>query len=314
MTVDFSDLPPQVRGPINAGVSGAVAAARVAFKCLIAPDSGVTQGEFGPLKVIIPPGKLLSAVRPAPLGGWSLALPTVIDTILRALAPALPAMIPAAHKGDMSGYALYGQDRERNRPFLCMNIMGGGWGGKAQSDGVNASVSICQGNVQNAPVEVQESYYPVLIDRHELRADSGGAGRHRGGLGVEMAVGGEQEMFLNTQCQRTLMPPWGLHGGLEARPNDAYVQSPDGSKRSVVATSRHRIAPGESLVMLTGGGGGYGDPLERDAAIVAIDVREGYVGVASAECNYGVVVTANGELNAAATGTLRAARRRSPAA
>jgi N-methylhydantoinase B len=312
MTVDFSDLPPQVRGPINAGASGAVAAARVAFKCIVAPDSGVTQGEFGPLKVIIPPGLLLSAVRPAPLGGWSLALPTVIDTILLALAPALPDLIPAAHKGDMSGYALYGRDNLRERPFLCMNIMGGGWGGKVQSDGVNASVSICQGNVQNAPVEVQESYYPVLIDRHELRADSGGPGRHRGGLGVEMSVAGEQEMFLNTQCQRTLMPPWGLHGGLEAKPNDAFVASPDGSRRSVVATSRHRIAPGEAVVMCTGGGGGYGDPLERDAALVAEDVREGYVGAASAERDYGVVLAANGQADIAATDRLREGRRRAP--
>jgi N-methylhydantoinase B len=190
--------------------------------------------------------------------------------------------------------------------------MGGGWGGKVQSDGVNASVSICQGNVQNAPVEVQESYYPVLIDRHELRADSGGAGRHRGGLGVEMAVAGEQEMFLNSQCQRTLMPPWGLHGGLEARPNDAFVLGPDGAKRSVVATSRHRIAPGEAVVILTGGGGGYGDPLERDAALVAHDVREGYVGAARAERDYGVVLTANGDLDTAATERLRDARRSSP--
>jgi N-methylhydantoinase B len=309
MTVDFSELPPQVRGPINAGVSGAIAAARVAFKCIVAPDSGVTQGEFGPLKVIIPPGKLLSAIRPAPLGGWSLALPTVIDTILRALAPALPAMIPAAHKGDMSGYALYGADRERNRPFLCMNIMGGGWGGNVRNDGINAAVSICQGNVQNAPVEVQESYYPVLIDRNALRVDSGGAGLHRGGLGVEMAVAGEGEMFLNTQCQRTLMPPWGLYGGLEAKPNDAYVLGPDGAKRSVVATSRHRIAPGEALVMLTGGGGGYGNPLERDAALVAHDVHEGYISAASAESNYGVVLDANGKLDLAATNRLRDALR-----
>jgi len=117
-------------------------------------------------------------------------------------------------------------------------------------------------------------------------------------------------MFLNTQCQRTLMPPWGLHGGLEARPNDAYVQSPDGTRRSVVATSRHRIAPGEAVVILTGGGGGYGSPLERDATLVAEDVHEGYVGAVSAERDYGVVLDADGDLDVAATERLRDARRR----
>lgn len=308
MTVDFSDLPAQVRGPINSGTSGAIAAARVAFKCLVAPDTGVTQGEFGPLKVIIPPGKLLSAQRPAPLGGWSLSLPTVIDTILRALAPALPDRIPAGHKGDMSGYALYGHDQRRDRPFICMNIFGGGWGGKVQSDGVNAAVSICQGNVQNAPIEVQESYYPVIIDRHELRVDSCGAGRHRGGLGIAISVTGEQEMFLNTQFQRTMMPPWGLHGGGDAMPNDAFVESPGGGRRSVVATSRHRITPGESIVMHTGGGGGYGDPLERPVELVAGDVREGYITADAARHDYSVVLDAAGGVDATATAALRRQR------
>jgi N-methylhydantoinase B len=151
-------------------------------------------------------------------------------------------------------------------------------------------VSICQGNVQNAPIEVQESYYPVIVDRHALRVDSAGAGRHRGGLGIELSVRGEQEMFLNTQFQRTLMPPWGLHGGLDGRPNNAEVESPDGSRRSVVAISRHRIAPGEAVVMVTGGGGGYGDPRERDLELVAADVREGYITAAAAERDYGVAI------------------------
>src|SRR5581483_6027015 len=101
-----------------------------------------------PLKIIIPPGKILSAAPPAPVGNWSRTLPTVIDLILRALAPAMPEKIAAGHKGDMGGYAFFGVDPKTRRRFLCQTIMGGGWGGRAHEDGENATVSMCQGGVR----------------------------------------------------------------------------------------------------------------------------------------------------------------------
>src|SRR5947208_1249034 len=113
LTIDFSDMCDQVPGFINCGSSGGMAAARVAFKALSLPHREVHEGSFRALKVILPPGKLLSARRPAPIGGWSLSLPTVLDTIFRALAPALPDRIPAAHKGDMGGYAIFGTHPKR---------------------------------------------------------------------------------------------------------------------------------------------------------------------------------------------------------
>ena len=117
LTIDFSEVADQVPGFINCGSSGGMAAARVAFKALTSPQREVNEGSFRALKVILPPGKLLSARRPAPIGGWSLSLPTVLDTIFRALAPALPERVPAAHKGDMGGYAIFGNEFE-NRPAL----------------------------------------------------------------------------------------------------------------------------------------------------------------------------------------------------
>jgi len=305
MTIDFSNMSDQVRGPINSGVSGGIAAARVAYKCLVAPTGGVTHGEFRPLKVILPPGKLLSAKRPAPLGGWSLSLPTVIDTILLALAPALPDRIPAGHKGDMSGYALFGKDSKRGTQFISLNIYGGGWGGRVDADGDSAAVSICQGDVQNAPVEVQEAYYPILIEQHALRVDSGGSGKKRGGLGVELIVRPEEESFLNTQCQRTVQPPWGLFGGTSGKPNQAVVEGADGSERSVSAVTRHKVTPQERLIMRTGGGGGFGNPLDRDLDKVAEDLRRGYITPQKARRDYHVVVDDAGVLDLAATRSLR---------
>jgi len=305
MTVDFSNMSDQVRGPINSGVSGGIAAARVAFKCLVAPGHGATQGEFRPLKVILPPGKLLSAKRPAPLGGWSLSLPTVIDTILLALAPAMPDRIPAGHKGDMSGYAIFGQDPRRGHPFICLNIFGGGWGGQKEHDGVSAAVSICQGDVHNGPIEVQEAYYPIIVDKHALWEESCGSGEHRGGLGLEIVVRSENDMFLNTQCQRTVMPPWGILGGGNGKPNDAYIVGLDGAQRKAAAVNRHPIKAGERIVMKAGGGGGWGDPLKRDPALVASDVRQGYISAARARDDYKVVVDTDGLLDTAATDMLR---------
>src|SRR5919106_3401153 len=144
MTVDFSKLSNQVKGSINSGESGAVAAARVAFKCLVTPFSAIDEGCFRPLKIVIPAGKILSATPPAPVGNWSRTLPTVVDLILRALAPARREKMAAGHKGDMGGYAFFGNDTRTGRRFLCQTIMGGGWGGRPHEDGENATVSICQ--------------------------------------------------------------------------------------------------------------------------------------------------------------------------
>lgn len=306
ITIDFSDVSPQVRGPINSGESGGVAAARVAYKCLVAPSGGVTHGEFRPLKVVLPPGTLLSAQRPAPLGGWSLSLPTVIDTILLALAPALPDHIPAAHKGDMSGYAIAGIDSRRNTPFISMNIYGGGWGGRADKDGDSAAVSICQGDVQTAPVEVQEAYYPVMVERCALRQDSGGSGAHKGGMGIEMIIRPEEEeSYLYVQMQRTIMPPWGLFGGTEGRPNEALIERGDGTEVTVNDATRFPLTPQDRLILRTAGGGGFGDPLTRTLEDVAQDLRRGYISPEKAQHDYQVVVTDAGLLDLEKTRTLR---------
>jgi N-methylhydantoinase B len=290
MTVDFSGLPPQAKGPINAGASGGVAAARVAFKCLTSPNGVVNEGEMRPLKVILPPGTILSAEPPAPLAFWSSSLPTVIETILRALSDVVPDRIPAGHKGDMSGLALYGEDAERKRRFICLNIFGGGFGAKPHADGESGVVSICQGAVQNAPVEVQEAYYPLIIETHRLRPDSGGAGKHRGGLGVEIAISSDQDFFANTHLQRTKLAPWGLHGGKDGLPMDAVLVHRDGHETSAVGLDKQLVRPGEKLIVRGGGGGGFGSPLERPMELVHCDVTRGAVSPERARIDYGVEI------------------------
>ncbi|MBI4528623.1 MAG: hydantoinase B/oxoprolinase family protein [Deltaproteobacteria bacterium] len=278
MTIDFSDMAEQVRGSINSGASGAVAAGRVAFKSLVSPFSPIDEGCFRPLKIIIPPGKILSATPPAPVGNWSRTLPTVVDLILTALAPALPDKIPAAHKGDMGGYAFHGIDPRTGRRFLCQTIMGGGWGGRPHEDGESATVSVCQGDVQNAPVELQELYYPVLIEHHRLREGSGGAGNFRGGLGIEIAVRLLCDGFANINVERTLQPPWGLFGGESGEPARAWVrQSSEDPGIWVTKGPNYPLKRGGVVTFFTAGGGGYGPPDERLPAQTEQDLRLGYV-------------------------------------
>jgi N-methylhydantoinase B len=285
MIIDFSDISEQVQGSINSGESGAVAAARVAFKSLVSPFSPIDEGCFRALSVIIPPGKILSATSPAPVGNWSRTLPTVIDLILKALAPAMPEMIAAGHKGDMGGYAFFGVNPNTGRRFLCQTIMGGGWGGRAHQDGESATVSMCQGDVQNAPVEIQEIYYPVLIERQRLRDGSGGAGKFRGGLGLEVSVRVLCDASTNINVERQRTAPWGLFGGECGAKAQALVkQDPDDPGIWLTKKPNYPLKQGGSVTFFTAGGGGYGAPTERSGDLIERDSRLGYTSATITVC------------------------------
>ena len=286
LTIDFSEVADQVPGFINCGSSGGMAAARVAFKALTSPHREVNEGSFRALKVILPPGKLLSARRPAPIGGWSLSLPTVLDTIFHALAPALPNSVPAAHKGDMGGYAIFGANPKTGRRYVCQNIIGGGWGGRPFEDGASASVSMCQGDVKNTPIELQELYYPLMYECHALRADSGGSGKFRGGVGLEVRVTPLQDFYLSRNTDRIKCPPWGLLGGAQGAVNETRIRR-DGNEEQLPGKFSHLpVRPGETVTLLTAGGGGYGEPSRREISAIKRDLALGYISKEQAEKEY----------------------------
>ena len=286
LTVDYSEVSDQVPGFINCGASGGMAAARVAFKAVTSPFYEVNEGSFRSLKVILPAGKILSARRPAPIGGWSLSLPTVLDTILRALAPALPDRIPAAHKGDMGGYAIFGTNAKTGCRYVCQNIVGGGWGGRPFEDGVSSAVSICQGDVKNTPIELQELYYPLLYECHTFRRDSGGAGKFRGGSGVELRVRPLENCFLSRNTDRIKCPPWGLLGGMEGAVNETRIHRNRTEDILPGKFSHFPVHVGETVRLFTGGGGGYGDPAQRDPIAICRDIRLGYISMLYAQAHY----------------------------
>ena len=284
--VDFSEMHPQVPSPLNSGRSGGIAAARVAFKALTSPDLDVNEGCFRALEVTLPEGTILSARPPAALGQWSIALPTVIDTILKALAPAIPKMVPAAHKGDMGGCSFFGFHEDGSR-FLLMNIFGGGWGGRPGEDGASAAVSVCQGDVRNTPVELQEIKYPFIIEQHAMRTDSGGAGEHRGGLGIALTYRCLRDCKGNINFDRSVTPPWGLHGGTDGAISYAIVDRADGTSEKIQKGTDLQFGVGDRITFLTAGGGGYGDPRRRARSEVERDVARNFVSPEMASEHYG---------------------------
>jgi N-methylhydantoinase B len=304
MTIDLTRTSLERRGAINART---LAGPYIAYKGVTGPLEPVNEGSFRALHVEIQEGNMFMARFPAPMAGWSRALPTLVDVILRALAPALPQQIPAAHLGTLGGsFAFFGHDAG-GRSFVLQTIEGGGWGGRPWEDGESASVSVCQGDVRNAPVETIELKTPVLVEQRALRVDSGGPGKFRGGLGMTTQMRNLLEgRWSLMNAGRRHEPPWGLWGGKPAAASDNLVRLPGDPEFVRENVMRKLCPPGTSVIARTAGGGGWGDPFERDPERVLEDVLEGYVSAASARDDYGVAIDVNAQtIDRAATAALR---------
>ncbi|MBI4192446.1 MAG: hydantoinase B/oxoprolinase family protein [Betaproteobacteria bacterium] len=291
MTIDFSDYAEQVQGSINSGPSAAVAIARMAFKALTTPHEPVNEGHFRPLHVIAPPGKVISAKSPAACGWWGHTTGTTLDAIYRALAPAIPNEVPAAHFGAIPMCLINGYDRQGRR-FVYFEPVPGGHGGRPNEDGASTTVGLHEGDTPDVPVEVQEMLFPILVEESSIDPDSGGPGLYRGGLGYRRVFRLLSDTItIQLDVDRHFCEPWGLFGGKPGKPNRAYLQDREGGEwKLVLKEDGLRVGPGARIMLLGGGGGGWGDPLERDPAQVSRDVRAGYISLASAVDDYGVEI------------------------
>jgi N-methylhydantoinase B len=304
MTIDLSGCSAERKAAIN---SRTYAGARVAYKALTGPLDPVNEGSFRALKVVIPEGNIMMAKFPAPMSGWSAIVPTVVDTIVVALAKAMPDRVPAGHHGLLGGSVVFfGLHPKTKRRFIVQSIEGGGWGGRPFEDGESATVSVCQGDVRNGSIEGIELKCPVLVESRALRQDSCGAGKYRGGLGLDMKVRNLVEGKWNFErTRRSKCPPWGIAGGAAGEPGGNLLKLP-GEKAFKWITGANIPVPLNSLAIVrTGGGGGWGDPLERDAALVAADAAEGLISRRAAHELYGVVLRGSMSLDEGATQRLR---------
>ena len=294
VTIDLSDVSQQVGGFYNSGITTGFACAQVAYKCLNTPTYyPVNDGSFRSLKVIMPAGRVISATRPAPMRWWMTFPMTVVDTIFKALAPAIPDRVIAGHHADLVTTTMHGISPIDGRFFIAaVGPVGGGWGAKRSQDGVSVTVCINDGDTHNSPSEQVETKYPILIERYALRTDSGGAGRTRGGLGADIVVQALSPMSFNSTIERAHCKPWGLDGGLAADGNALSLRVNGEWKHDLpnAKLMNYRLRKGDAFMVRSGGGGGFGPPAERDLEQIAFDVHEGYVSAEAAKRDYGVAI------------------------
>ncbi len=305
MTIDLSGCSAERKAAIN---SRTYAGARVAYKALTAPLEPVNEGSFRALDVIIPEGNIMMARFPAPMSGWSAVIPTVVDSIVTALAPAMPDRVPAGHHGLLGGAVVFfGLHPQTGKRFVVQSLEGGGWGGRPTEDGESATVSVCQGDVRNGSIEGIELKCPVLIEERGLRKDSCGAGKFRGGLGLDVRVRNLVEGRWNFEhTKREKCPPWGLWDGLPGEFGGYLMRMPGETEFRPMQGAHVAVPIGAEAIVRTGGGGGWGNPLERDPELVRRDVVEEFISEHSAREHYGVVFTADKRVDVAATKALRA--------
>ncbi len=294
MTIDLTEVARQVRGFYNSGITTGHACAQVAYKCLTSPtDYPINDGSFRSLTAIVPPGRVISATRPAPMRWWMTFPMTIVDTVFKALAPAIPDRVIAGHHADLLVAQFHGIN-PRTSEFFIGNFgpLGGGWGAKRGEDGVSGTVCINDGDTHNSPNEQVEAKFPIVVERYALVPDSGGAGRHRGGLGVERVVRARTHVTVNTQIERAHCRPWGLDGGGDGTGNSVALRM-GGAWKTDFPNAKVLVAQvkaGDAFRLRSGGGGGYGSPLARPVEDVRNDVRQGYVSAEDAAALYGVVI------------------------
>jgi N-methylhydantoinase B len=291
MRVDLEGSSPQLPGPVNCGFAQTVSACRVAFKLLIHPERPVDGGTFKTLDVKGPEGSIFDAQEPAACQWYFSSLGLLIDLVVSALAPVLPDRAAAAHFGDSMVMFLSGRDpRHDGQPYLHVMPHAGGWGGFDGGDGEDGLINNVNGGFKDYPVEVFEVKYPAMIRGYGFRPDTGGPGRFRGGCGLYriFEIDGEASLYL--WFERSVTPAWGLFGGRDAVGPDVVVNPGREDEHHMLKANAYPLEAGSVVELRTGGGGGFGDPRERDPERVSRDVRDGFVTVEAAERDYGVVL------------------------
>jgi N-methylhydantoinase B len=309
MTIDLTGVSPQVRGFYNSGPSTGISCAQVAYKCLTsATDYPINEGSFRALETIVPEGTVVSAVKPAAMRWWMTYPMTVIDSIFKAMYAAMPDKVIAGHHADLGLAMVNGISPKDGRFFLSsVGPSGGGWGAKFNEDGMSATVCMNDGDTHNNPIEQMEAKFPLMYLKHGLRQNSGGPGRFRGGLGTEQIIMARSSMNFNAQVDRMHCQPWGLEGGLSGMGNKVNLNQSgeifDQFPNAKVLLKR--LNKGDTFTLLTGGGGGFGPPVERDPERVINDLRQGYICNESAKKIYKVAVLKAGSIDIKATSELR---------
>jgi N-methylhydantoinase B len=286
MTFDYTGTGAQVRGGINCPLSVTCNSTWFTVKAITDISIPINQGCYRPVTIVAPPGSVLNCQYPASVvSGNTETSPRVIDLLLKALAPAIPERIVGQSNCASCAGIFSGRDTNRERvaqtgqEFVTMHdVHAGGMGARAAKDGVSG-IRVYVGNAGSQSVEMIERSSPLTIEEWSLVPDTGGAGRHRGGLTSRRVYRVEyDEATFTVSGERGRSAPEGHFGGLAGTPFLCSVRKPDGSVAKVAAKGGQTVVHrGERVVVQPAGSGGYGDPLERERERVLADVADGYI-------------------------------------
>jgi N-methylhydantoinase B len=287
---DFTGCAPQAAGPVNCSKAALLSACKTVVRAITAPEARSNDGFFEPFSLTVPPQTVFSAEAPAPTGWYYEGAASANDLFWKALAPVCPQRLSAGSYNSLCCSYIVGREAASDELFVLAEPNVGGWGGSAVGDGESALIATTDGDTYNFPVEVVESRFPVLVERYELNvAAGGGAGRHRGGFGVvrEYRVYGARDAYGYVSLGGAERRPWALAGGREGTNNYLeYVHDGETLRRGRVA--RVDLHDGDLVRSITGTGGGFGDPRDREPDRVREDVLDGYVTSEEAREIYGV--------------------------
>lgn len=260
LTVSFEGTDPQVSTPLNAVFGVTLSAAYFAVKSIVAPDTAVNEGDLRPIRVSAPMGCLVNPRSPAPVSGGNLETSQrIADTVFRALGQALPGRVPAASYGSMNNVIVSGTNPATGQPFVYYETIGGGSGARPGKQGVDG-VQCTMTNTMNTPIEAMEQYYPLRFEEYELRPGTGGRGAWRGGNGIRRSwTLLAPEAYLTVLGERRSTPPWGAAGGEPGACSRYLVRRSGGQTEQLGSKVSVKIFEGDTLIIETPGGGGYGN-------------------------------------------------------
>ncbi len=289
--VDLRDNPDQATNPVNTSADGVMVVAQMIFKSITDPDSPCNEGSFRPIRLLTRPGSVFHAEEPAPIGFYYEIELRVYDLLWRCLAKHMPERLGSGHFASICGTFIGGIHPDTGRQYTIIEPQLGGWGANEQGDGNCAIFSGFHGETYNCPAEINEARNGLIIDRMELNLEPGGEGKHVGGRGIRMDYRIRTEGgYLTAGYTRSKFPAWALDGGKEGSPNYiTVIRAKDG------ATEHHAFVSGltthrdDVIRIVTGNGGGMGDPKDRDRDAIKADIKNGFISKERAEEIYGPI-------------------------
>lgn len=306
ISVDYTGSSPQVRGAINSTMSYTKSCTYLSVRCALKGDVPNNAGVFRCIEIFVPEGSVLNPREPAAVAARALTGYRVFDAMLGALAQVVPDRVPAAGEGGNTVVCLSGT-KASGEPYIIVDMICGAWGARPDCDGIEAITNASQ-NLSNTPVETLEARHPVRVESYELVADSCGAGRYRGGLGIQRSYRAlTDNCMLQLRADRMKYQPYGLSGGGAAAPAVNALQRQGAQLEALPSKVGMHISCNDLVTHCQPGGGGFGDPLDRDFAAISEDVWNQKITAAYAREHHQVIVDEKtGTVDQEATAQLRA--------